>query len=342
MYDCSKNIRGYHNDRVKLDKATTKKLKGHRDANRTRLRNGLIRNEDPLPEKHVRQGSDAMRTTVQHPANDYDIDDGAVFNREDLVGSQGADKTALDARKMVCAALQDGAFNTPPEVRKNCVRVYYNEGHHVDIPVYRQEAEDDTTVYELASSDWRKSDPEGVNGWFDGQLKAKHPDGTADYQMRRMTRLCKAFGRSRGSWNMPSGFIWTILVDEAFSWSDDGREDGMLRDIMRSIRNRLRTDKRAKNPVVDEYVTKTDADACMCECGRRLADALKDLGILDNPSCTRSKALKAWRKVLNTDYFDDAIEQADEDEKAKAKSLVASVGAVRPSPWFMADRRRGR
>jgi hypothetical protein len=36
--------------------------------------------------------------------------------------------TSLQARQMVRDAVDDGKFKTPPEVRSNCVRVYYEKG----------------------------------------------------------------------------------------------------------------------------------------------------------------------------------------------------------------------
>ena len=54
--------------------------------------------------------------------------------------------------------------------------------------------------------------------------------------------------------------------------------------------------------------------------------------ILDRNSCTRSKALRVWKRVLATDYFDKDIEQAEEDEKAKTSAAVARIG-VAPKPY---------
>jgi hypothetical protein len=112
-----------------------------------------------------------MHTMVQDPDTDYDIDDGVYFRKEKLVGANGGEMSALAVRQMVCQALQDDRFNTPPKVLKNCVRVYYNEGFHVDVPAYRRiETKDPwtgkvTCTYELASSDWKGSDPREVTRW---------------------------------------------------------------------------------------------------------------------------------------------------------------------------------
>ena len=74
-------------------------MRDRRDANRDRLIRGLNKNNDPALDSHRSQGSYAMHTMVQNVDNDYDIDDGVIFLKENLIGSQGSDKSALDARK---------------------------------------------------------------------------------------------------------------------------------------------------------------------------------------------------------------------------------------------------
>src|SRR5258705_5883472 len=104
-----------------------------------------------------------MRTMVQLPDKDWDIDDGVYFDAVDLVGERGGEMTALQARQMVRDAVDDGSFKKKPEVRANCVRVFYEAGHHVDIPVYRVRIEkstsgEETTIVEFASAEWKRSD----------------------------------------------------------------------------------------------------------------------------------------------------------------------------------------
>lgn len=125
-------------------------------------------------------------TVIQEPENAYDIDDGVVFTAKFLIGPKGAPKAALDARKMVRDAVDDGSFKTDPEIKTNCVRVYYDDGPHVDIPVYRSTTDwYDNDKYELASVDWKESDPEGVNRWFREWIKAKAADQAPDREASR-------------------------------------------------------------------------------------------------------------------------------------------------------------
>lgn len=162
MFDCSKEILNYHNDDVTLPQADRTTMRNHRDANRRRVTKGLAANCNPAPLEFLKQGSYAMKTMVQHPQNDYDIDDGIYFDKDGLKGAQGADKTARQTRQMVRDAVDDGRFKTPPEVRGNCVRIYYDAGYHVDMPAYRRVVTknffgNETVHYELASADWKRS-----------------------------------------------------------------------------------------------------------------------------------------------------------------------------------------
>ena len=143
MFDSSKEMMEFLEKKVRLSQTEKDNLKDYRDKNLKRLRDGLKKNDEPAYLKYINQGSYAMSTINQHPDKDYDIDVGIIFDRENLKGSNGGDKSTLDARKMLCEAMQDDKFKKQPKVLKNCVRVYYEEGHHVDMPVYRT-YEDDT------------------------------------------------------------------------------------------------------------------------------------------------------------------------------------------------------
>jgi hypothetical protein len=91
---------------------------------------------------------------------EYDIDDGLVLWRDDLVDDSGVELTAQQVKEKVRDALKDDRFSRQPKICSNCVRVFYadedEEKHHVDFPVYRRYFEaNGNKVRELASE----------NGW---------------------------------------------------------------------------------------------------------------------------------------------------------------------------------
>jgi len=317
-------ISKYHNDKVRLPQSTQDKLREHRQANRNRLENGLQKADKPRQKDFIAQGSYAMHTINQHQNNDYDIDDGAAFDKDDLVGDRGAEMSGLQSRQMVRDAIDDGSFKNAPEVKTNCVRVYYQEGHHVDIPVYRK-CKDmwDEEYLELASSSWKKSDPKGVTDWFKNAVKNKSPDSNNDgQQMRRITRLLKKFSTSRDSWNSPSGFIISVLADECYSSKID-RDDEALYETMKLIHNRLLSNLTVRHPVLSENLTKSNEDACMTEFRDHLEKALDDLQVLFDDGCTHKAAMAAWRKVFNDKFFDEQV--ASENRAAAGFAVASSV-----------------
>lgn len=117
MFDCSKDVVSYHNDEVTLPQSDRSNMRKRRNSNRDRLKKGLTDKGDPQPFMLCKQGSYAMLTMVQHDDNHYDIDDGVYFEETDLDGKNGGKMLALDARKMVRDAVDDGSFKTAPIVK---------------------------------------------------------------------------------------------------------------------------------------------------------------------------------------------------------------------------------
>lgn len=315
-YDANKQLTDFHNVRVFVDDDSLQLARDRRDANRNRLKRGLSANSEPLPDEFVQQGSYAMRTMVQSEIESSDVDDGAVFSRSALKGSRDGDKSANDAKDMVCKALSSkDEFNTPPEVRRNCVRVHYNDGFHVDIPVYRTYEEGGETKKELASAgSWKDSAPEDITDWFKDSVKSKSPDSSNGRQLRRIVRLLKFWSKSRASWSMPSGFIISVLVDEAYpyqGWLD--RDDQALLAVMRSIQSRLTLQERVYRPVDPREEITTDISLSRVRNMReQLKGAIDELSKIERSDCDELMALKALKSVFCSDFWDKRIKELED------------------------------
>ena len=326
MIDCSADVKAFHDEKVTLPGSEQDKMRKRRNSNRDRLKRNLEKEEKPTPYEHVSQGSYRMKTMLRDENNDYDIDDGAYFKKGDLVGDRGAEMSSLDARKMVCDAMDDGSFKTPPEVKANCVRVQYSEGYHVDIPVYRRivDEEADETYYELASSSgWKRSDARDVTEWYEEARKS-----TSDArQFRRLNRYLKKHARSRESWKSRnlSGFAITVLLAETYVLSSD-RDDIALYRTMEAMKRRLDGNTVIDHPVTpNETVTTDDPDAKARFFRDKLKEALDHLAPVYVEDCDRESALKRWDKVFDTTFFSERYE----DEKAKSASLSApAIGSA--------------
>lgn len=338
MRNCNEQIGKYNQSEVKMNDAGREDIFGKAKANRKRLRAGLVRDQRPIPVGSRTQGSYAMRTMIHDPTGDYDIDDGVYFKKEDLVGERGAEMSALAVRQMVCAALQDDKFAKAPEARTNCVRVYYQQGHHVDVPAYRRVQKTDPITgttsdeYELASADWKASDALTVTKWFRDQNKALSSDATANGnngQFVRIVRLTKSFARSRPNWNgkIASGFAITKLISDHFQ-EKTGRDDRALRDVLLAIRDRLGGNSSVQHPTLNEKIAESGSARTLFLCDQ-LIEKLPYLDVLDAADCTHKQAMHAWGKFFKTDWFSGQPDPDDEEgleKKTKAPAVIKSGG----------------
>lgn len=321
IIDCHKEMKGYHADAVTLSNDEQRDMRERRDNGRIRLENGLGAAGYPLPKSFSSQGSYAMRTMVQDEDCDYDIDDGAYFDKEDLKDSKNDYLTARAARNRVADALRDGRLAFDAKVKNNCVRQQYPTGYHIDIPVYRIINSKDiwgknVVEYELASgNDWVKSDARKVTRWYNDQVGIELSSGQSDYsQLRRVTKLTKKMARSRSAWKSKtaSGICISKLVVDNFIACLD-RDDDSLRETWKAIRLQLLFSQRIIHPVYPEMNLAEDSDESVIFFRDCLEDSLEKLNVLDRYDCTRKQAGDAWDSVFNTDYFSVQIGKADKE-----------------------------
>ncbi|MFN8418794.1 MAG: hypothetical protein U0528_06075 [Anaerolineae bacterium] len=133
MYDGDPYLYRSYDRHVRLDDETQDRLAEYRTTNIARLKTGLGKLEKALPKRTCDQGSFAMDTMVQHPENDYDIDTGVIFDVSDLPSDPYARQDVLDGIKA-----GGGNFKKEPERRTNAVTVWYADGYHIDLAVYRR------------------------------------------------------------------------------------------------------------------------------------------------------------------------------------------------------------
>ena len=324
MKDCHAQVFKYQRKEVKLSNADRDDLKDKADTNRQRLKGGLAFDGKPKPIGMHTQGSYSMKTMIQEEDGDYDIDDGVYFRKEDLVGPQGGEMSALAVRHMICDAVQDKRFTKAPEVRKNCVRIYYNEGYHIDVPSYRKIQIKDPisgepkTAWELASSDWKRSDARAVTKWFINANDIKCSDSSKDGnsgQFVRMARLMKRFAKSRKSWKSQttSGFAISRLVEYCYL-EDEDRDDQCFRSLMQEISNRLAYDDEIGHPTLSCENIVDSGNPKVAFFKKCIDENSKHLEVLDDANCSHEDAMSAWTRVFNTDWFE---EQPDPDEEKK-------------------------
>ncbi len=332
MYDLHKELNTFYENHVRL-KNERKTLANHRDTNLERLRVGLDELNYPNSFESMDQGSYAMHTINKHPQKDYDIDVAIIFERDYLP----VDPT--DARKRIEEAMNKGGgnFSKPPEALTNAVRVYYAEGHHVDLAVYRKNTGDfGSPVIQHAGPEWTDRNPVEITDWFTSSVQSKSPSKehgarVDDGQLRRVVRWLKMFAKSRSSWDMPCGLILSVLAVERYV-ANQYRDDSSLYDTMNSIRDRLASNKDVQNPIhPSQSLTEREKDKTrMKNLEEKLECALEELSILFGSSCTRRKALRTWSWVFNHPFWDEEIQKSsDESNMKKDGPVTVNV----PAPW---------
>lgn len=320
MYNIHSELKKYYFDKVILPESERIKMRERRDTNRARLNSGLSNLNFPAVERNVIQGSYSMRTMIQKRNNNYDIDDGAVFTKDSLKGEKGGDMSSVAARQMVAQSLKDSRFSKEPQVLPNCVRVYYNEGYHIDVPVYRVEGD----ILELAGSSWRESDPEEISNWFNSIVKQKSP-ADDPHQMRRIVCLLKNWACSRDSWVLPNGLIFSAYCDMLYQ-AKQNRDDESLVTVLEAIHNRLKMGiYTVQYRITGEDFAKGRENKIQ-NLKMQLDDKLPALTkVLNNASCKKNEALKAWSTFFKDDYFLSFLEDEDPDEGGFSSILAGDV-----------------
>jgi hypothetical protein len=349
MFDYSERIEKFREEKVRLSSAFLEDLLAHRNANRSRLKARL---PDQIPGVTVSdsdfkpQGSVAVRAVIQtkFAEEEYDIDDGLVLEKDELVDERGNALTALDVKERVCAALQDDRFLKQPEVHHNCVRVFYSEEdeerHHVDFAIYRRFYVGEEKIRELAGAEgWTRSDPTQVNAWFDDIVKVRNQESDGwGTQFRHLIHLLKRFCRSRRAWDLPNGMKLTMLVAECqLNYAD--RIDEVFRDLLEKLDSRLTESKIIRNLAHPDQpaLTRSGADQNVIDLHDRIKDGLERLETLDSPTTNNCNSARAvWDWIFQSEgYFDELDEERKKSEAKEAalREKAALIGAgARTSP----------
>jgi hypothetical protein len=335
MYDLSTEFNRFYNNEVVLAGNTQTDLFEKGKLNIKRLKEGLkIYNE-----KHgtsfkvsetITQGSMAMNTAVQSDSKDFDIDMAIVFRDNNVgnIGSQAIKNIVVEALTYKC-----GQFSATPEKKTNCVRIIYREGYHIDFAIYRKDIDVyGNATYYHAGSDWTKRDPKAINDWFKNCVELKGQN------LRKAIRLSKMFCKSRDGWDMPGGLIQTVLCEERFRGAT--RLDECFYDTMCSVRDRLMWNKDVYNPT-DTTLSLLQTEAHrnrMVVYYNRLDSYISKLKVLNEPDCTREKAITAWNDFFNRDFWSDLLLESSMKVFAlESRSRVQDVVLFRETEQFIED-----
>ena len=308
QYNMHSELNEFYDKHVRL-KEEINRLRELRDTNLNRLSEGLKVLDKPDFVKSLEQGSIAMHTANKAPNNDYDIDLAIIFEKDDLPASP------LETRKRVAAAINEKAsgFSKEPEARTNAVTVWYADGYHVDLAIYRRHEDFwGNEILEHAGAEWTERDPKAITNWFIHAVKEQSPSETfwstpevEIRQMRRIVRWIKSFTKGREGWNLPGGLIISTLVAECYQ-PHDKRDDVALYDTLVTIKNRLDNSCTVYNPTdhSQELTEKQKFLTQVKNLKKRLGSVITKLDKLFDDKCTETMANKAWHYMFQHEYWD--------------------------------------
>lgn len=356
MFDFSKQIESFRDEKVRLSSTLLSKLLAHRKSNRDRLIDRLpkaIKGLSIGASSFKPQGSVVLKTTIQtkFTYEEYDIDDGIVLWKHQLVDEDGYALTHTEVREIVREALKDRRFAKQPVFCSNCIRVFYAETdaerHHVDFPVYRKWLDENgRLVRELASEDgWVESEPTQVTNWMLEAVEEKNAacDGWGT-QMRHLNQLVKRFCRSRNNWDLPNGMKLMMLIHECLPHYCD-RIDVAFRELLKKLKARLENDKVILNLAHPEKpaITRSNEDENVSALYDRIVEALEQLEVLDSTD-EFDTAVKAWDWLFKGDGFFEGLaleEKANailsNTARTSACGVIGSIGIPNKPHRFFGD-----
>ena len=191
------------------------------------------------------QGSYKFGTQIRpRHGQDFDIDLGVYIHwSRSEVGDLFTEK---ELKKMV----QESLIKYAPEYEEDkvevlqppknrCSRIKFDNGFHIDIPVYYFSIDDNEYLLATEENGWEPSDPHAILDWF----RDKFPDTEERFLIRRIIRYYKTWSSLHfKEEEQPSSLLLTILVSEAYSHNNDlfVTDDHLyLQQINQEILNRL-------------------------------------------------------------------------------------------------------
>ncbi|MBX2830401.1 MAG: hypothetical protein KTR23_04355 [Rhodospirillales bacterium] len=331
MYDYSKQLGKFHDEKVRLTKEQQADMRKRRETNLDRIKSGLSALKKPEHVQTINQGGYAQKTMTQPPESDqesrYDIDLGIVFNDDVSASPRTTRNWVRDA-----IAEKSSNMKNDPETKKKCVRVIYADGYQCDFPVFRRSLNGTSWLYELSDGDeWTESDPQAMNIWIDERVSQLSPEDIGSYQLRRIIRFGKFFVKThakRINLKLPAGLVNTALFIEAYT-PHLKRDDKAFRETLRNISNRSKN-----TPVYANGVQVSDAkDVDRIErLISQAKDAVEQLDKLDQIT-SDAEAQKIWNNVFKHSFF------SDEDKKpSTVNKTVSSAGTAAVASPFVASK----
>jgi len=311
MADCNDLFQKFLSE-INIKTECSKNLKRGREAIKMEIENYFANKlKVGMPDFYL-QGSYSLKTMIEplNPEDEYDLDDGIYLKHTDNDISK---PTTEEVSNWIFKAVE-GHTKKKPENKKNCVRVIYAEGYHIDLAIYRK-IDGKYYLARLGEEQWVPSDARKFNNWFYEKLERNE-------QMRSCIKYLKAW-KETADCDL-KGIHFTILVGINHNYIQS-RDDISLVKTVSNIVNYLKKEKAVWNPI-----DKTENLIKDWSIGK-IAAAIDDLEKLYEKSNNaieaedKKEASEIWRSIFGQRF---TIQQVHEDRIKPNHREIQPI-----SPW---------
>lgn len=296
----------------------SKNLKRGRDAIKREIDNYFSNKlKVGMPDFYL-QGSYSLKTMIEplNPKDEYDLDDGIYLKHTDDDISK---PTTEKVSNWIFEAVE-GHTKKNPENKKNCVRVIYAEGYHIDLAIYRK-INGEYYLARLGEDQWVPSDARAFNNWFYERLERNE-------QMRSCIKYLKAWKDFSGC--DLKGIHLTALVGLNHAPVKD-RDDMSLAESLTQIIAYLGEQRAIYNPFDDSENLIQDWNDSKLSAAIKSLEAFHDKATQAIDTDDKQQASKIWRQA-----FGDRFPKDNGTKKVKV-AVVASAShrefESKTKPW---------
>jgi hypothetical protein len=251
-----------------------------------------------------------------NPTDEYDLDDGIYLQH--LENDMSKWPTSQTVSDWVIEAVK-GHTKKKPENKKNCVRVVYADGYHIDLPVY---CENNRIIYlaRLGDNQWVSSDAKAFNKWFYDKLEKTE-------QMRSCIKYLKAWKDYKGC--DLEGIHITILVGLNHIAIKD-RDDESLTQTIQNIITYMRSNRAIYNPIDGSENLISEWNSSKIDETIEALEKLKTKALESINEKDKAAASKKWITVFGTRFPE--YEEETRESKISVVPLVRNNSPPSP-PW---------
>lgn len=312
MANCNKLFLDFNQD-LTLTKTKKDRLKTSKDDLRDIIRKSFEAKHPEYVPNFFIQGSYKLKTTIRTKEDECDLDDGIYFFRE-------PDVTGTQLQSWIKEAVSR-ATDTPAEHRKKCIRVFYTNDYHIDLPVYYKLKSDDDSEHPylaVKNNEYQLSDPKEFVNWFND---IKDDNG----QLVRVVKYLKAWGDYKRN-KMPNGLTMSVLAVDYISYNE--RDDVALKETLESIKESLNEVEggtfecivpTTPNDNLFEGYDDTRKQNFLNALDSFIEDATKAID-----ESNQLKASKLWKGHLGK-RFPDGVDEDVDNKQAKLNLLKSAI-----------------